>query len=111
MSKGHSFDYSNKGHRGHTICSALGCSDPSFFSFRKRGEERVISLSGAIYMSGRKKPDQEIHIPPEVEQLVDSVEMQYNYPTSEDKHELGVQRWSLNRTCSQINVNLLKIRL
>ena len=74
--KGYSFDYSNKGHRGHIMFSAHGWSDPSFFPFRKRGEEKVVSLSGAMYMSGKEKLDQEIPIPPEIEQWVNSVEMQ-----------------------------------
>jgi hypothetical protein len=69
--------------------SAHGWSDPSFFPFRKRVEVRVVSLSGAIYMSGKEKLDQEIPIPPEIEQWVNSVEMQYNLPTSEDQQELA----------------------
>ncbi len=58
--------------------SAHGWSDLSFFPFKKRGEERVISLSGAMYMSGGKKLDQEISTPPEIEEWVNYVEMQYN---------------------------------
>jgi hypothetical protein len=40
-------------------------------------------------MSGKEKLDQEIPIPPEIEQWVNSVEMQYNLPTSEDQQELA----------------------
>ncbi len=65
---GYSFDCSNKGHRGHITFSAYGWSDPSFFPFRRRGEERVVSLSGAMYTSEKEKLDQEIPIPPEIEQ-------------------------------------------
>jgi hypothetical protein len=56
--------------------SAHGWCDPTSFPFRKRGEERVVSLSGAMYMSAKGKLDQEIPIPPEIEQWVNSVEMQ-----------------------------------
>ncbi len=40
--KGCSFDYSNKGYRGHIMFSAHGWSDPFCFSFRK--EERKVSF-------------------------------------------------------------------
>ncbi len=40
-------------------------------------------------MSGKEKLDQEIPIPPEIEQWVNSIEMQYNLPTSEDQQELA----------------------
>jgi hypothetical protein len=53
--------------------SAHGWSDPLIFPFRKRGDERVVSLPGAMYMSGKEKLDQEIPIPPESEQWVNSV--------------------------------------
>jgi hypothetical protein len=68
--KGDSFDYSNKEQRGHIMFSSHGWSDPSFSPFRKRGEEKVVSLSGASYMSGKEKLDQEIPSPPEIEQWV-----------------------------------------
>ncbi len=49
--------------------------------FGKRGEATVLSLSGAADMSGKEKLDQEIPIPPEVEEWVHAAEMQYNVET------------------------------
>ncbi len=55
---------------------------------RKRREERVVSLSGAMYLSGKEKLDQDIPIPRKMEQWANhSVEMQYNLPSSEDQKE------------------------
>jgi hypothetical protein len=45
--------------------------------FRKRGDACVCSLSGAAGMSEKEKLDQEIPIPPGVEEWVHVVEMQY----------------------------------
>ncbi len=54
--------------------------DPTCFPFRKKGEERVTSLSGGIFMSGKDKGllEQEIPIflPPQVQEWVISAEMQ-----------------------------------
>jgi hypothetical protein len=86
--KGYTFNFSNKGHKGILLYSTSVYSDPTYFPFRKRGEERVLSLSGASYMSGKEKLDQEIPIPPEVEESVNVAEMQYNVETSEDQQEL-----------------------
>ena len=63
-------------------------SDPTYFPFRKKGEERVVTLSGASYMSGKEKLDQEIPIPPEVEEWGNFAEMQYDDQTSQDQQEL-----------------------
>ncbi len=49
--------------------------------FGKRGEARLLSLSGAGDMSGKEKLDQEIPIPPGVEEWVHAAEMQYNVET------------------------------
>ncbi len=49
--------------------------------FGKRGAARVLSLSGAADMSGKEKLDQEMPIPPEVEEWVHAAEMQYNVET------------------------------
>ena len=64
-------------------------SDPTYFPFRKKGEERVTSLSGGIFMSGKDKGqlEQEIPLPPEVQEWVSSAEMQYDFPESEDQQE------------------------
>jgi hypothetical protein len=85
--KGYTFNFSNTGYKGHILYSNSVYSDPTYFPFRKRGEERVLSLSGASYMSGKEKLDQEIPIPPEVEEWVNVVEVQYNVETSEDQQE------------------------
>ncbi len=86
--KGYTFNFSNKSHKGIILHSTSVYSDPTYFPFRKRGEERVLSLSGASYMSGKEKLDQEIPIPPEVEEWVNVAEMQYHVETSEDQQEL-----------------------
>ncbi len=65
--KGYSFNYSNRGHKGRIIYSTNVWTYPTFFPFRKRGEERVTSLSGGVFMSGKEQLDQEIPIPPEIE--------------------------------------------
>jgi hypothetical protein len=49
--------------------------------FGKRGEARVLSLSGAGDMSGNEKLDQEMPIPPGVEEWVHAAETQYNVET------------------------------
>ncbi len=50
--KGYSFDL--KWEESFTVHTH---SDPTYFPFRKAGEERVVSLSGASYMSGKEKLD------------------------------------------------------
>jgi hypothetical protein len=57
-------------------------SDPTYCPFRKKGEERVTSLSGGIFMSGKDNwlLVQEIPLPPEVQEWVISAEMQYDFP-------------------------------
>jgi hypothetical protein len=52
--KGYSFNYSNKGHKGQIIYSTNVWAAPTFLPFRKRGEERVASLSGGVFMSGKE---------------------------------------------------------
>jgi hypothetical protein len=86
--KGYSFDFRNKGHRGRIMYSTNVYSDPTYFPFRNKGEERVVSLSGASYMSGKDKLDQEIPIPPEVEEWGRFSEMQYDNQTLQDQQEL-----------------------
>ena len=86
--KGYSFDFGNKGHRGRIMYSTNVYSDPTYFPFRNKGEERVVSLSGASYMSGKDKLDQEIPIPPEVEEWGRFSEMQYDNQTLQDQQEL-----------------------
>ena len=54
--------------RGRIVYSTNFHSDPTYFPFRKTGEERVVSLSGGVYMSGKEKHDQEIPLPPEIEE-------------------------------------------
>jgi hypothetical protein len=56
--KDYSFDFRNKGHKGRIMYSTNVYSDPTYFPYRKSGEERVVSLSGASYMSGKEKLDQ-----------------------------------------------------
>ena len=73
---------------GRIIYSTHTHSDPTYFPFRKAGEERVVSLSGASYMSGKEKLDREIPIPPEIEEWANITEMQYNVETLEDQQEL-----------------------
>jgi hypothetical protein len=86
--KGYTFDFSNKGYRGRVMYSTNVYSDPTYFPFRKKGEERVVSLSGAKYMSGKEQLDQEIPLPPEVEEWANYSEMQYDGQTSDDQQEL-----------------------
>ena len=64
-------------------------SDPSYFPFIKKGEERVTSLSEGIFMSVKDKEslEQEIPLPPEVQEWADYAEMHYNFPESEDRQE------------------------
>ena len=73
---------------GRIIYSTHTHSDPTYFPFRKAGEERVVSLSGASYMSGKEKLDREIPITPEIKELANITEMQYNVQTLEDQQEL-----------------------
>ena len=86
--KGYSFDFGKKGF-GQIMYSTHVHSDPTYFPFRKKGEERVTSLSGGIFMSGKDKGllEQEIPLPPEVQEWVSSAEMQYDFPESEDQQE------------------------
>jgi hypothetical protein len=60
-------------------------SDPRHFPFQRRGEEQAVSLSGANYMSGKEELDQEIPLPPEIEEWGKCAEMRYDYQTSERK--------------------------
>jgi hypothetical protein len=73
--KGYSFDFRNKGKKGRVMYSTHCHADPTYFPFRKAGEERVVSLSGAGNMSGKETLDQEIPLPPEIEDWVNSSEM------------------------------------
>jgi len=75
-------------HTGHKRTYFVQYFGHAYFPFRKRGEERVLSLSGASFLSGREKLYQEIPIPPEVEEWVNIAQMQYNVETSEDQQEL-----------------------
>jgi hypothetical protein len=70
--KGYTFDFRKKGLRGRIVYSTNFYSDPTYFPFRKTGEERVVSLSGGVYMSGKEKLDQEIPLPPEIEEWITS---------------------------------------
>ncbi len=63
-------------------------SDLTYFPFRKSGEEREVALSGASYMSGKEKFDQEMPSPPEVEEQGNLAEMQYEDQTFDDQQEL-----------------------
>jgi hypothetical protein len=60
----------------------------TYFPFRKAGDEQVVFLSGASYMSGKEKLDREIPITPEIKELANITEMQYNVQTLEDQQEL-----------------------
>ena len=64
-------------------------SDPTYFPFRKAGEERVVSLSGASYMPGNENLDREMSIAPEVGEWAIITEMRYHVQTIEDQQELG----------------------
>ena len=87
--KGYSFNFGKKGFYGQIMYSVNVHSDPTYFPFRKKGEERVTSLSGATFMSGKDKGllDQEIPLPPEVQEWVNSAEMHYDFQESEDQQE------------------------
>ena len=86
--KGFSFDFCKMGFV-QIMYSTNVHSDPTCFPFRKKGEERVTSLSEGIFMSGKDKGllEQEIPLPPEVQEWVISAEMQYDFPESEDQQE------------------------
>ena len=86
--KGYSFDFKNKGHSGRIMYSTNTYSDATYFPFRKVGEGRVVSLSGASYMSRKEELDWEIPIPPEVEEWPNITEMRYDVQTSKDHQEL-----------------------
>jgi hypothetical protein len=45
--KGCALDFRNEGHKGHIVYSTSVHSDPTYFPLRMRGEERVLSFSGA----------------------------------------------------------------
>jgi hypothetical protein len=61
--KGNCFDLHNQGKKGRAKYRTHCYSDLTYFPFRKAGEERVVSQSGAGYMSGKEKLDQEIPLP------------------------------------------------
>jgi hypothetical protein len=62
-------------HKGRIIYSTNVWTDPTFFPFRKRGEERATSLSEGVFMSGKEQSDQEIPIPPEIEKWINTADM------------------------------------
>ena len=86
--KGYTFDFRHKNYRGRIVYSNHVHSDPTYFPFRRSGEERVVSLSGANYMSGKEELDQEISLPPEIEEWGKCAEMRYDDQTSEDQQEI-----------------------
>ena len=74
---------------GQIMYSTNVYSDLTYFPFRKKGEERVTTLSGGIFMSGKDKEslEQEIPLPPEVQEWADYAEKYYDFPESEDQQE------------------------
>ncbi len=61
---GYTIDFKNKGRMGKVVHSTQYWADPTFFPFRKAGEERVTSLSIGSYLSGKGEFQQEIPLPP-----------------------------------------------
>ena len=53
-----------EGKIGTVLFGTSHWADPTFFPFRKTGEERVTSLSVGGYMSGKEEFQQEIPLPP-----------------------------------------------
>ncbi len=86
--KGYTFDFRHKNQRGRIVYSNHVHSDPTYFPFLRRGEERVVSWSGVNYISGKEEHDQEIPLPPEIEEWGKCAEMRYDDQTSEDQQEI-----------------------
>ena len=86
--KGYSFNFGKKG-LGQIMYSPNVYSDPTYFPFRKKGEERVTTLSRGKFMSGKEKEslEQEIPLPPEVQEWADYAEKYFDFPESEDQQE------------------------
>ena len=89
--KGYTFDFRKKGLRGRIVYSTNFHSDPTYFPFRKTGEERVVSLSGGVYMSGKEKLDQEIPLPPEIEDWMSNARFENEVQTTGGQQELTHQ--------------------
>jgi hypothetical protein len=86
--KGYSFNFKNKGHRGRIMYNPHTYSNPTYFPLLNTGEDRVVSLSGATYMSGKEELDREIPIPPEIEDWANVTEMQYKDHILDDQQGL-----------------------
>ncbi len=77
-----------KNQRGRIVYSNHVHSDSTYFPFRRSGKERVVLLSGANYMSGKEELDQEIPLPPEIEEWGKCAETRYDDQISEDQQEI-----------------------
>ena len=82
--EGYIFNFNRKAYIGKLVHTTSFHADPTYFPFRKKGEERVISLSGGNYMAGKPAAeDDELPLPPEIERW-----MTYSTHPSDDQQEL-----------------------
>ncbi len=80
---GYTIDFKNKGRMGKVVHSTQYWADPTYFPFRKAGEERVTSLSIGSYLSGKEAFQQEIPLPPCYEEWINA--------SKEDKQQKQLQ--------------------
>ena len=62
----------NKGKIGTILSSTSYWADPTFFPFKKTGEERVTSLWVGRYMSAKEEFQQEMPLPPPYEDWINA---------------------------------------
>jgi hypothetical protein len=89
--KGYEINFANKGVLGSIRDSTNFYADPTCFPFRPKGQERVVSLSGGSYLTG-KDPNpvaEDLPLPPEVE-----LWMRYSNQTADDQQEFERQHGS-----------------
>ena len=86
--KGYTIDFKNKGMIGKILTSTNFHADLTYFPFRPRGQERVISLSGGSYLQGKDSTPEvdELPLPPVVESW-----MMYSSQVSDDQQEPDYQ--------------------
>ncbi len=110
--KGYTFDFRIKSQRGRIVYSNHVHSDPTYFPFltRRRGEERGVSLSGANYMSGKEELDQEIPLPPEIEEWGKCAEMRYDDHQKISRRQ-NRRQFILKKVKWKTITHLLKVKL
>ena len=69
---GYTIDFKNKSRMRKRVHSTQYWADPTFFPFRKAGEERVMSLSDGFYLSGKEEFEQDIPLPPCYEEWINT---------------------------------------